>query len=80
MDRIEILRQINIIFAELLDNQNIQITEATVAYDIEDWDSLMHLQLAVAIEKNFEVRFNLQEIQSWVGVKDIIDSVVQRLN
>jgi len=80
MEKPEILAIINTIFIDVLDNDDIVLTYDTTANDVEDWDSLNHIQLVVAIEKKFKVRFTTQEIQSWDNVGSIVNSVVAKLN
>ena len=76
--REDILNQINAIFIDILDNEQIKLTETTTANDIEEWDSLSHIQLVVAIEKHFKIRFTSKEIQSWSNVSEMINSVVEK--
>eukprot|EP01037_Dinobryon_pediforme_P008328 gene8328-8414_t len=66
---IELLKQVNDIFIDTLDNEDIVLTYDTTANDVEDWDSLNHIQLVVAIEKHFKIRFTSHEIQSWKNFK-----------
>ena len=79
MDRSEILKVINDIFIETLDNEEIELSEDSQASDVEDWDSLSHIQLVVEVEKHFKIRFTSKEIQSWGNVGDMNDSVVAKL-
>ena len=79
MDRNEILKQINEIFIDILDNEAIIIVEKTQAPDVEEWDSLTHIQLVVAIEKHFKIRFTSKEIQSWKDVGEMIDCIKGKL-
>jgi len=74
----EILKQLNGIFKDVMDNDKIVLSETSTANDIEEWDSLNHIQLVVAIEKHFKIRFTTQEIQQWKNVGDIYDSVAAR--
>ena len=79
MDKNEIITELNRIFIDILENENIQLTESTNANDIEEWDSLTHIQLVVAIEKYFKVKFTTQEIQQWKNVGEICASINNRL-
>ncbi len=65
------------IFREVLENDEIQLTNETVASDIEEWDSLNHIYLVVAIEKHFKVKFTTHQIQGWQCVGDIINDLNQ---
>ena len=56
------------IFREIFDDQSLVITDQTTAADIEDWDSVMHIALVVAVEKEFAIKFALGELQSLQNV------------
>ncbi len=75
MDRKNILTQINEIFIDTLDNEALVIEETTEAGDVDDWDSLTHIMLVVAIEKQFKIRFTSKEIQSWSNIGAMIDTI-----
>ena len=78
MDRREILKQINEIFIDTLDNDEVVIEEITQAIDVEEWDSLTHIMLVVAIEKHFKIRFTAKEIQSWNNVGEMMNSIQEK--
>jgi len=80
MDRNEILNTVNNVFIDVLDDDNLVLSEATTANDVEEWDSLNHIQLVVAIERQFKIRFASQEILSWQNVGEMVDSIAAKLN
>lgn len=79
MENIEILKQVNRIFTEVLDNADIVIFPSTTANDVPEWDSLNHIQLVVAIEKHFKIRFRSDEIRVWKNVGEMCDSIGKRI-
>lgn len=79
MERSDIFKKVNEIFCDELDNDDIVLKDDTTADDVEEWDSLSHVQLIVAIEKAFGIKFTSNEILSWNNVGELIDSIEKRL-
>lgn len=75
MDKNQILAEVQEIFRDVLDNEDLEISFETVADDVEEWDSLSHIQLIVAIEKHFQIKFNSKELMEWKTVGDMIDCI-----
>lgn len=75
MEKIQIMAEVQEIFRDVLDNEDIVLADETTAEDIEEWDSLTHIQLIVAIEKRFKVKFTSKEILSWKNVGEMIDCI-----
>ena len=75
MEKNQILEEVQEIFREVLDNEEIVLASETTADDIEEWDSLTHIQLIVAIEKHFKIKFTSKEILSWQNVGEMIDCI-----
>ena len=71
----KIREQVQDIFRDILDEESLTLTPETTASDVDGWDSLTHIQLIVAIEKNFKVRFSSKEILSWKNVGELLDSL-----
>ena len=65
------LQKLNEIFVDQLDNPQIRLTEETTADDIDEWDSLSHIQPIVAIEKTFKIRFSSSQIASLKNVGEL---------
>lgn len=78
MNKDQILEEVQEIFREVLDNEEIVLNNATTADDVEEWDSLTHIQLIVAIEKHFNIRFTSREILSWQNVGEMIDCIATK--
>jgi len=74
-----ILKQVNDIFIDVLDNEDIVLTDSTTAGDIDEWDSLNHVHLVVSIEKHFKIRFTSKEIQSWKNVGEMVESINRKI-
>lgn len=76
MDRNQILAEVQDIFRDILDNEDIVLLEETTANDIEEWDSLSHVQLVVAVEKHFNMRFTSEEIMNMANVGEMINTII----
>ena len=72
MDTLEIL---NGIFRQVFDDDSLVVTRDTTANDIEEWDSLTHMNLVMAVEQRFKIRVALGELQSLKNVGGMVDLV-----
>lgn len=76
----EIIKQVNAIFIDVLDNQDITVKYETTSTDIEEWDSLNHIQLVVAIEKYFKIRFTALEIVGFNNVGEMCQAIQAKIS
>jgi acyl carrier protein len=79
MERNEILSRVQEVFREELELDDLELTDETTADDVEEWDSLSHVQLVVALEKAFAVKFSSREILSWDNVGDLVSCIQKKL-
>ncbi len=79
MTREEVFSRIQDIFRDIFDDNEIVITDQTTADDVEEWDSLNHINLVSAIEKEFEIRFALGELQGMKNVGLMIDLIMAKI-
>lgn len=70
----EIKERLQEIFRDVFDDEELEIRDDMSAKDIEDWDSLAQINLIIAIEKEFGVKFNLEEVSK---LKNIGEMLVQ---
>ena len=80
MEREEIFSKLNEIFEDVLDlDESPSLNDKTSSYDIEEWDSLAQIQLIVAIEKTFSIKFSSKEIMSWNNVGEMVDCIITKV-
>ena len=79
MERKEIFEKLTEIFRDVMDNDEIVLEENTTAEDIEEWDSLAHVQLIEKIEEVFGLKFSAKEMMSWEDVGEFVDSIEEKL-
>ncbi|MEY3051130.1 MAG: hypothetical protein RLY31_915 [Bacteroidota bacterium] len=79
MNKETILEQVNEIFRDVLDNEDIRLVPETTAADVDDWDSLTHIQLIVATEKHFGIKFTAAEIQGFRDVGHYCEEISRKL-
>ena len=79
MSREEIYEQLNEVFRDVFDDEDITVNDATTADDIEDWDSLEHINLIVAVEKKFNIKFNMGEVNKFKNVGEMVDAIIAKM-
>jgi len=80
MTREEVLSNLKNIVEEVLDLEDLQLEESTTAADVEDWDSIMHVEIIVAVEDHFNVKFSTMEIEGFQNVGNITDGIIKKLS
>lgn len=68
------------IFRDVLDNDDIELNRETTANDIEEWDSLAHINLVVAIEREFNIKFHLVDLKPLRNVGELLDLIQQKIS
>ena len=79
MTKEEIYQKLDEVFQDVFDDEEIHVTAETTANDIEDWDRLEHINLVVAVEAKFGVKFNMNEVVSFKNVGEMVDALQQRV-
>lgn len=79
MSREEVFEKLNEVFRDVFDDESIVVTDTTTANDIEDWDSLEHINLIVAIENKFQIKFKMNEVTGLKNVGEMVDVIVGRV-
>jgi acyl carrier protein len=63
------------IFRMVFDNEDIALRPETTANDVDGWDSLAHVNLILAVEKGFAIRFSQKELLTFKNVGDLVRSI-----
>lgn len=71
--------ELNAVFCKVFDDKDIKITPEMTADNIDEWDSLSHVNLVVAIEKHFGVKFKSSDIIRWKNVGQMLASINEKL-
>jgi len=80
MNRDQVYEELTTLFLDVLSLDALSLNDATVASDVENWDSLNHINLIVAIEQKFKVSFTTREVKKLKNVGEIVDLVISKIN
>ena len=69
------LESLEPLFRTVFDDPAITLTRSTTANDIEEWDSLSHMNLVIAVELTYKIKFALGELQILKNVGDMLDLI-----
>ena len=79
-DKKEILKEIELKFQKLFDNENIRLKMKTESKDIKGWDSLAHINIILSIEKLFGFRFNPKDIYNFKNLEELVENISKKIN
>ena len=71
-------QKLNRVFRDVFDDDTIEIFDAMTAADIDEWDSVTHITLVLAVEKEFGIRLNAVEVGKLDNVGVMIELLVRR--
>lgn len=80
MEKKELTDKLTEIFREVMDNDEIVLNDETTSEDIEEWDSLSHIELIDVIGKELGVKITSMEFRGWENVGEMVESLLQKLN
>lgn len=79
MTKQELMKRLQNIFCDVFDNKDIELTESTCAEDIEEWDSLGHIQLIKELQAQFNITLTAQEMRTWEDVGEMAEAILSKL-
>ena len=78
MNQREIIANMADIFDEVFEYEG-TLSPDTTSDDVEEWDSLGHIRLVLAVESKFGVRFQPSEVVGLKNLGELADLVAQKL-
>ncbi|WP_331476762.1 acyl carrier protein [Eisenbergiella tayi] len=79
MTREQTFEKLNEVFRDVFDDDSICVTDTTTSDDIEDWDSLEHINLIAAVEQEFGMKFNMGQVVTMKNVGEMADIIMSQL-
>lgn len=79
MSKDEIFEKLNEVFRDVFDDEDITVDENTTADDIEDWDSLEHINLMAAVESEFGIKFSMGQVVTMKNVGEMAEIIAQKI-
>jgi acyl carrier protein len=79
VSREEVYERLNEVFREVFDDEGITVQDETTAKDIEGWDSLEHINLIVAVESEFGIKFSMGQVNGMKNVGEMVDYIWKKI-
>ena len=79
MTREEVFDKLTEVFRTVFDDDSITLSDGTTSADIEDWDSLEHIDLIVSVEKAFGMKFSMSETTGMKNVGEMAEIILSRI-
>lgn len=74
-----LLAEVERVFRSVFDQPDLVISRESSASNVDNWDSLTHINLVAAIEARFKVSFALGELEELKNVGDLLDLIEKKL-
>jgi acyl carrier protein len=74
----DVLSELNGVFREVFEDNELVVTRKTTANDVDMWDSIAHMILISAVEQKFGIKFALGELPTLQNVGDMIDIIEKK--
>lgn len=80
MTREAAYEKLNEVFRDVFDDEEIVVNDATTSNDIEDWDSLEHINLVSAVEQAFGIKFSMGQVVTMKNVGEMVDIILGQVD
>ena len=80
MEREDLYKRLNKVFQDVFDDEEIVVCDTTTSKDIEDWDSLEHINLVAAVEQEFGIKFTMGQVVTMKNVGEMVDIILKSIS
>lgn len=78
MSREEVYERLTQVFWDVFDNEDITINDTTTADDIDEWDSMEYINLIMAVEEEFLIKFTMGQVNGMKNVGQMVDLIIEK--
>lgn len=79
MNREEVYEQLTRVFRDVFDNEDITINDNTTADDIDEWDSMEYINLIMAVEEEFSIKFTMEQVNGMKNVGEMVGLIIEKV-
>ena len=76
----DIYRELTSIFHDIFDDESIVLRPELTAADLPEWDSFNHINLIVAVEQRFKIKFQTAELEELHSVGELANLISEKLS
>ncbi len=73
-----ILDEVNNLVREVFQRDDVTLSLESTAADVDGWDSFRHIEIMLAIELRFAIRFTSSELDEMQTIRDLVDAISRR--
>jgi acyl carrier protein len=78
LEKNEIVSRLTPIFRDVFDNDALVVSEGMTAADVPTWDSLSNINMIIAVEKSFGVKFSIKDVRSLKNVGELLELIKRK--
>jgi acyl carrier protein len=78
LDKSEIISRLTPIFRDVFDNDALVVSEGMTAADVPTWDSLSNINMIIAVEKAFGVKFSIKDVRNLKNVGELLELIKRK--
>jgi acyl carrier protein len=80
MERTEIVNKLKSILVTILKHEKFEMKDELSAAEVDGWDSLTHMVIITEIEKSFQIKFKLKELNKLNNLGNLIELIQSKIN